>query len=85
MCGKDLRTVCCENENASTEAVILRGRHRTEPRHHIVIHGNFAEERNARPLRLGAEHFVRRKAKQSHYLIEGIFQCGLGKPRPEVH
>jgi hypothetical protein len=62
MCGKDLHTVCCENENASTEAVFPRGRHRTEPRHHIVIHGNLAEERNPRRLRVGAEHFVRRKA-----------------------
>jgi hypothetical protein len=85
-CPQSVNVAACALWDASTSSQklkVLLGRHGTEPRYDIVLHGKLAEERNARRLRTGAKHFIRREAGQAHCLIEGVFQCGSGKPGPE--
>ena len=57
--GRRLRARGRKNfvEDIAQKLKILLGRHGTEPGDDIVLHGKLAEERNARRLRLGAEHF----------------------------
>jgi hypothetical protein len=83
--GRGLRARGRKNfvEDIAKKLNVLRGRHATESRDDIVLHGKLAEERNARHLRLSAEHLIRREAGQSHCLVAGVFQRGPGKPGPE--